>query len=340
MNKLTKIGVSALCGSLAAVSAANAGDMSVSGGANATWTKLSQGETGNPLGMASNLTFKGSGELDNGNSFTLSIAHTDQNAYTASQIAYTTSMGTFTLDQGGGTGLDRIDDMMPTAWEEVDGTGVTAGLQTVSGAGGSTDIEWTVSSDMLPDGLTAHIAWSPKPDGSKNNDKSVSGAANASMDGSGYDIVLIHTGIMDGLKAFAGYSNIAHNASAGANGFTGDNTQYAMGATYAVGSVTLGYQYSRNNVQDADDQATRFYENNAFGISFNVNDDLSISYGNHRSDRAIQGGSTVELDGDSVQLAYSMGGATVKIAETSIDNAQYVTGTNNEGTTVMLSLAF
>ena len=161
MNKLTKIGVSALCGSLAAVSAANAGEMSVSGGANATWTKLSYGETGNPLGMASNLTFKGNGELDNGDTFVLSVAHTDQNAYTASQIAYTGSLGTFRLDQGGGTGLDRIDDMMPTAWEETDGTGVGAGLQTVSGAGGSTDIEWTVSSDMLPEGLTAHIAWSP-----------------------------------------------------------------------------------------------------------------------------------------------------------------------------------
>ena len=33
MNKLTKIGASALCGSLAGVSVANAGDLTVSGGA-------------------------------------------------------------------------------------------------------------------------------------------------------------------------------------------------------------------------------------------------------------------------------------------------------------------
>ena len=32
MNKLTKIGLTSLCGSLAAVSAANAGDMTVTGG--------------------------------------------------------------------------------------------------------------------------------------------------------------------------------------------------------------------------------------------------------------------------------------------------------------------
>jgi hypothetical protein len=43
-----------------------------------------------------------------------------------------------------------------------------------------------------------------------------------------------------------------------------------------------------------------------------------------------------------VQVAYSMGGATIKIAETEVDNAAYVTGTggDKEGTTVMLSLAF
>jgi len=40
MNKLTKIGISALCGSLAGFSAAQAGDLSVSGGANLTCCQL------------------------------------------------------------------------------------------------------------------------------------------------------------------------------------------------------------------------------------------------------------------------------------------------------------
>ena len=327
--------------SLAAVSAANAGEMSVSGGANATWTKLSYGSTGNPLGMASNLTFKGNGELDNGDTFVLSVAHTDQNAYTASQIAYTGSLGTFRLDQGGGTGLDRIDDMMPTAWEETDGTGVGAGLQTVSGAGGSTDIEWTVSSDMLPEGLTAHIAWSPKADGSKNNDKSVSGTANAAVDGAGWDLVLIHTGIADGLKAFAGYSNIPMHPDA-AGGSTSDRTSYAIGATYAVGSVTVGYQYSRDNHQSSTDAGTRYYENNAYGISFNVNDDLSVSYGVLESWKKLTGSVKTSMEAESLQLAYTMGGASIKVADTNVDNASYssAASADTDGLTLALSLAF
>ena len=69
MNKLTKVGLSALCGSLAAVSAAKAGDMTVTGGADMSYVTGANYVTGNPIGMGSNLTFKGSGELDNGWSF-------------------------------------------------------------------------------------------------------------------------------------------------------------------------------------------------------------------------------------------------------------------------------
>jgi len=72
MNKLTKVGLSALCGSLASISAANAGTMEVLGTATATWTQLGGKVTGNPIGMNTGLTFKGSGELDGGQTFSVS----------------------------------------------------------------------------------------------------------------------------------------------------------------------------------------------------------------------------------------------------------------------------
>ena len=74
MNKISKLGVSALCGSLAAVSSANAGDLTVSGGADLTWQSLDQEVTGNPIGIGSNYSLAGSGELDNGWTVDLSIA--------------------------------------------------------------------------------------------------------------------------------------------------------------------------------------------------------------------------------------------------------------------------
>ena len=62
----------------------------------------------------------------------------------------------------------------------------------------------------------------------------------------------------------------------------------------------------------------------------------------HKSDRALNNATSVEVEAESFQIAYSMGGATLKIAETQIDNSAYVSTTagDKEGTTMMLSLAF
>jgi hypothetical protein len=59
MNKLTKVGFSALCGSLAVVSAANAGELTVTGGADLTYISKGGDVTGNPIGMGSNYTLNG-----------------------------------------------------------------------------------------------------------------------------------------------------------------------------------------------------------------------------------------------------------------------------------------
>jgi len=326
MNKLTKIGVSALCGSLASVAAANAGSLDVTGGATATYTSLEGVVTGNPLGMASGMTFTGNGELDNGSTFKLTIAHTNKSAYTGSAISLTTpSLGTFTYDEGGGTGLDRIDDMMPTAWEETDGTGLPVGLRTVSGAGGNSDIEWNVGVG-LPEGMNVYASFAPRPDGTKNTNKSVGGASTTS--GNGWDIVLTHNGLLDGLNIFGGYSTIEQNAT------LGDKDSEAYGATYAIGGATVGYQSSEEDNVGA---AGAFYENEAYGISYSINDDLSISYGSHESKSSSTGKT---LKATSLQLAYSVGGASIKVSESQVDNQNYVSGTNREGRTIALTLAF
>ena len=81
MNNLNKIGVSALCGSLAAISAANAGDLTVSGGADLAWVSQEKAVVGQPIGMGSNYTFSGDGELDNGWTVDLNIQIANANAY-------------------------------------------------------------------------------------------------------------------------------------------------------------------------------------------------------------------------------------------------------------------
>jgi len=341
MNKLTKIGVSALCGSLASV-AANAGSMEVLGSATATYSSHAGQVTGNSLGMNSGLTFKGSGELDNGTTFTLTLTGADQDAYSSGSIAMTTpSMGGIKINQAsGGTGIDRYDDMMPTAWEETNGTSLGTGLQTVAGVGTSMNIEWTAPSDMLPDGMSLGVAIAPGGTTGVANDKAVGGDTGGV--GSGMDITVGHSGLVDGLNVFAGMSSIEQENTV-AETRSGDRSQYVLGATYAVGSVTVGYQESRDNLQASAIGATNsFYENQAYGISFAVNDDFSISYGIHKSENNLNSGASVELEAESLQLSYTMGGMSVKFAESSVDNASYTSGTSADwdGRTIALSLAF
>jgi len=89
MNKLTKLGVSALCGSLAAVASANAGALTASGGADLTWISNDDEQTGNPLGMGSNWALDGSGELDNGWTVAMGIAFKNSDVYSATNVTVT-----------------------------------------------------------------------------------------------------------------------------------------------------------------------------------------------------------------------------------------------------------
>ena len=74
MNNFKKVGVTALAGSLMAVTA-NAGEMSVAGTAKIALEHINGGaaSAGKSWSMGNQLTFSGSGELDNGMNVSLSF---------------------------------------------------------------------------------------------------------------------------------------------------------------------------------------------------------------------------------------------------------------------------
>ena len=144
MNKLTKVGCSALCGSLAAISSAGAGDLTVTGGVDMTFMSHSKGTTGNPIGVGSNYTFNGSGELDNGWTVGLTIAEANGSAWSAAVINLDMGgLGSLNFNHGDSSnGVQAMDDKMPTAWEETWGTGVGTGVHLINGVGSSTNIQY------------------------------------------------------------------------------------------------------------------------------------------------------------------------------------------------------
>jgi outer membrane protein OmpU len=340
MNKLNKIGVSALCGSLAAISAAKAGDLSVTGGVDMSWISYEKQDTGNPIGMGSNLTFSGSGELDNGWSVALSVANVNANAYSNTNVTVgVPGLGDFRISQGvSGSGIDRMDDMTPTVWEESYGAGLGTGIDTVSGASGGSNIEWTVDSGMTPDGLTARVVYSPKVGGSAASDKGSSGTS-TSAKGTGWDLTLEASDALTGIEGLTVYGGIsAVEVDQTAATWSSDVDERTVGAKYAMGSFTIGYQWSQEENGKATG-ATK-YSNDGYGITFQVNDDLSIGYNHYESEQSNT--SNVTAEATSYQIAYSMGGASIRLAEIQADNIQYSTAAidDRDATVLSVSLAF
>ena len=100
-----------------------------------------------------------------------------------------------------------------------------------------------------------------------------------------------------------------------------------------MGGFTVGYQITD---EDTGVTASSNYENTSYGITFSVNDDLSIGYAHTESDLD---GNTTDAEADSYQIAYTMGGATISVAEVDVDNAGYSAG-SKEATVLSLALAF
>jgi hypothetical protein len=229
-----------------------------------------------------------------------------------------------------------MDDMTPTVWEEAYGTGLGHTMDTVSGASGGAGIEFTPSA--TPDGLTARLSWSPNVSGSGSADKGGS-TVDTGVKQSGWDLTLEAssdlTG-MEGLTVYGGISQVEVDQSAAT--WSGDVDEQTLGAKYAVGSFTLGYQWSEEENGRAT-TATK-YTNEGYGITFAINDDLSVGYGYYESHQTST--TNVVEEATSIQLAYTMGGATISIAESSGDNIGYTTAASGDkdATTISLGLAF
>ena len=342
-NKLTKIGVSALCGSLAAIASAQAGEMSVSGTATATWMKGSQTSNGNPIGMNSGMTFKGTGELDNGTAVTYTLTHADKAAYSVGSIVLATpSLGTFSIGHAtGGLGIGGYDDKMPTAWEETWGTGVGTSVNLAKGVGSSATVQWAAPTMM---GTTLKVAYSPKANGGQVNDKATSGAAGAGYN-HGYDVVL-DMKPLEGLNVWIAASEIDRpSLQNGTQTDRNDHQEGNVGFTFAMGPITLGAGTTAEFTGDAQNSAQgeiEYYHNTMYGVSFNVNDDLSVSAGRFESQKKIKHTFSPEMEMTSYQVAYSLGGASFKVAHTDVDNAGYsnATSAQKDATTIAMTLAF
>jgi outer membrane protein OmpU len=323
MNNMKKIGVTALAGSLAMFSA-NA-DISMTGSAEATYVQgtgaSAAANKGDGLGLSHDINITGTGELDNGMTYSVKTNFAGQDMGADSVILKIDmgDMGTIALDQGsGGFGIGTLENEVPTAYEEADhgvgtlghgidaagDTGVIGYSNTVSGVGISIEID--------RDTTTENFNQAGSSSGALASGRSVNWALQYPVPG------------FDGLTLAAGAAETKYSDDT-------SDSEDSMAVNYVLGPVSVGYQLS--NVHPANGATAQEIE--AMGVAFNVNDQLSVSFSKNDNDQA---GVTEESSG--LQAAYSMGSASVRVAFNSADNVGGTAGVESENTEISLSLAF
>jgi hypothetical protein len=345
MNKLTKVGCSALCGSLAAISAASAGDITVTGGVDMSWMGKEKDTVGNPIGIGSNLTFKGSGELDNGWAVDLTIANLNGNAYSSTAVALDMgALGKLNFNSGdSGNGIDAFDDKMPTAWEEPWGAGLGTNVKLVSGVGPYHNVQYTT-----PTVIGTTLTFAVAEMGQSDTADKTTGGIKASALGKGYDMTVninpsFGTEILSGLNIFVG-GHYADNYDRGGKQPKNEQYEGVAGITFDIGPVSIGYgKQGHVTGETLTATAVDFYRNEQYGVAFNINDDLSISYGYHQSYKTFVNPSRAPdspiLAVESFQLAYTMGGASIRLAEIQGENLSYSNAETNDKDATILSVA-
>jgi outer membrane protein OmpU len=342
MINLKKVGVSALAGSLVAF-AANAGELSVSGTANLTYTSEDIGPSvssanhdGNPFGHASDVAFNGSGDV---NGMTVSFfAALDAGGagYASNSISMDMGdLGKIKFDQGvGNNGMELVDDKSPTAWEESwDGIAAGDGLSTT----GSQNV-FNYSNTIM--GFGVNVAWDTEIDDARTADGAVSSNATTAVDGSNTSFAITNSTLVDGLDFGVGMgeTDIKDGSS------TTNDIETIIGyANYTMGPVTLGYTQGE---QSGGTVGHDMHAMEAYGIVFNVNENLSVSFNNHEVKYKKTSGVTttrnkdMSSDKDGIAIAYSMGGASIKIQNNETSGSSSSSTYAEDRTEVNLSLAF
>jgi outer membrane protein OmpU len=294
--------------------------MSVSGIATISITKGSEtGKTG--YGMNNHVNFSGTTELDNGLTVTYAMeldadeGDAGNGVDNPSLTIGTDGMGTLIFaGEGGSSAMSAMDDKTPNAYEEAfDGLGGATTAIVINGHAAKN--MFTYKSEVV-NGAQLTVAFVPAETATSTGNQSTY-----------MDFGVTYTpDMVEGLEL--GFAMGTTEKVAGSE--VDESTMYAK---YAIGGLTVGYQmsdYDASAATDSDDSI-------AIGISYQVNDDLSISYNEHTVD---VGSSATDQESEGISASYTMGGITIAGHSNEMKAVGGASGTNDEGYEINVSFAF
>ena len=321
MTNLKKIGLTALAGTLAATTFAQAGDLSVSGTARMEYQSTTTSNVSNTSGATrtdssstdtfvqnQTVSFSGSGELDNG--MTVSYLQALASGAVTSQGVTLDmgDMGTVALTNYNVAGIGTIQDMVPNGGEQPwDDLGTTHGTPA--------------------DGLASPHAGNRLGYKTTQGGAIISAAVNYEFASPTTSIAIQLPNLVEGLNIGAG---LASDQAAEDT----ENDIETMYISYSFDGIGLSVGAQSTDV-DAQ-AATSDIERMAYGISFAVNENFSIGYGVSEVEYEAQ---TNDEESTGFGASYTSGGMTIGLINNQKDNLNGGSS-NMEMTELQLTFAF
>jgi len=342
--------------SISLFASANAGELSVSGTAKATYN-IESGKTnaGKGLGITNELNFTAAGELDNGYTWSYSM-ELDPNAVAVdnagaqnddTKLTLTTPYGTVGVFISEG-GLDVEDAASQSVYGRPTDIGDPSATSDNFTIDSYNNIQYHTPADLLPFGLSGKIAYATNTAdtaaGSSGNNAGAVTTGSATQEGANATEVQVKAAPIDGLAIGASYFEFGGDKGATKNDQTAESGAYY--ATYATGPFSVGYSKAYKSPHLSDDigattaTTVEYYDQTNYSIAFAASDDISVSYEVEKSDANRLDDTSTEQKSSGIQLAYTMGGMTVAVSHASHDNNGYVADANTDQTLFAVTMAF
>ena len=361
--KITKIIVATLA-AFVVNSVSFAGELTVTGAAKATYSIRSNDSTtsvsdnGKGIGIANEFSLGASGETDNGISWVYAQDIDGATVQDDAKLTLTHStfgtLGIF-VSEGGLSSKYKWDVSAYAPGSDYGWTGNSAVSHSASASvagftngddiGGYNNIQYHSPAGLLPNDFSIKLAYAPDLGTNANASSGAVGTAVTTLE-QGNDATQIQVSFapVEGATISSSYIKKENQNVI--------KRQYEAGGIagkYSFGPVSAGYAHFE--IQPALEGAqsaifTDNYENDAYGIAVNVNDDLSISFTHEKSEANketvvdAEVDTTVETEITAIQAAYTMGGMTLSLASKELENMDYTTGKDGKETTFAVVMAF
>ena len=340
------------------VTASHAGEMTVTGSAKATYNITSGGsQVGKGIGVANELAFTATGEIDNGFTWKAQIeldptdgvdaGITDTDAQSGSALnddsRFELTMGDlgmvgiYVSEGGENNKYSASQDAVLISTD----TGTTPGIKYPTDLGAFNSVKY-VSPTFDVYGASISASYGVGVDGGDLGEE----GSSSNNPGSVNDTTAEQYGLYvsyGGLGASANYVEVDQANPNATQQQKNHGGGYSF--TYDIGNFGLGYgkTYQSPAIAAFSGSATaEYYETTMVSVGAKVNDQFSVSYTTEKSEQnnATAGATVYDVEARTVQAAYNMGGLTIGLSQATFENAGYANVDDVNEFILSLSAAF